>query len=141
MRSIKLFVFVSILFLSCKRSVVSTENYYIAFKATINGASETPANGSAATGTATATYNKSTKVLLINVTYSGVTATQAHIHKGAIGIGGSIVFTFPNLVSPINTSFTLDATQEADMLNNLYYVNIHTAAYINGEIRGQLLQQ
>ncbi len=127
---------------SCSKPQVSTQNYYVAFKATLNGASETPVNPSAASGTATATYNKNTRILNINVTYTGITATLAHIHKGAVGVAGGTVFTFPKLTSPIYyTSTELDATQETDLLANLYYVNIHSAAYPNGEIRGQLIKQ
>ena len=143
MRSIKLFaVGVFIIFSSCKKTQVSTANFYVAFKATLTGASETPANASAATGTALATYNQNTRILLINVTYSGVTATAGHVHKGAVGVAGAIVFPFSSLTSPINyTRIALDATQEADLLANLYYVNIHSAAYPNGEIRGQMIRQ
>ena len=28
--------------------------------------------------------------------------------------------------------------KEDDLLNGVYYINIHTAAYPNGEIRGQI---
>lgn len=141
MRSIQLFALALIFLTSCKKKNISTENFYVAFKATINGANEAPANGSAATGTATASYNKNTKVLLVNVIYTGLTATQAHIHKGALGVSGGVIFPFATIASPINASFTLDAAQEADLLANLYYVNIHSTAFINGEIRGQLLRQ
>ena len=133
MRSIKLFaVGVFIILSSCKKAQVSTANFYVAFKATLTGASETPANPSAATGTALATYNQNTKILLINITYSGVTATAAHIHKGTVAVAGAIIFPFTSLASPINyTSVALDETPEADLLANLYYVNIHSAAYPN----------
>lgn len=142
MRTFTLFLFVAVAVSSCKKSTVSTTNYFTAFAATLKGSSETPANGSAASGTATATYNKSTRILKINVMYSGLTATAAHIHKGAIGVAGGIIFPFPNITSPINyTTVALNATQEADLLANLFYVNIHSAAFPNGEIRGQLLVQ
>ena len=36
------------------------------------------------------------------------------------------------------TTVALDATQEADLLAGLYYVNIHSAKEKNGEIRGNL---
>jgi hypothetical protein len=35
----------------------------------------------------------------------------------------------------------LNATQEADLMGNLMYVNLHTVAFPGGEIRGQLLKQ
>jgi hypothetical protein len=33
---------------------------------------------------------------------------------------------------------TLNAEQEADLKAGLYYVNLHSATYTDGEIRGQL---
>ena len=124
---------------SCKKS----EDPNVKFKATLNGAIETPANASTATGTATLTFNKDTKIFTVVVNYSGVTATNAHIHKGDVGVAGAVVFGFTApLTSPINyTSVALDATQEADLNANLYYVNIHSAAFPGGEIRGQLIKQ
>lgn len=111
----------------------------VTFNATLNGASEVPANTSTATGTATGSYNKTTKVLTVNVTYTGITPTMGHIHVGAVGVNGPVVFPFTNLMSPISyTSPALDATQEADLLANNYYVNLHTSAFSGGEIRGQL---
>jgi hypothetical protein len=112
------------------------------FKAVINGAVETPVNASTATGTATLTYDNDTKIFKVVVEYTGVNATMAHIHKGEIGVAGSVIFGFDNPASPINyTSPALDAAQEADLMANLYYVNIHSAQFPAGEIRGQLIKQ
>lgn len=139
MHLIRLLIIVIVLTtVSCKKNTISTENFYVAFKATLSGANEIPPNSSAASGTVLATYNKNTRSLALNVTWSGVNATAAHIYSGATG---TPVFTFPNLTLPINTAFTLSAIQEADLLANLYYVNVHSAAYVNGEIRGQLVRQ
>jgi hypothetical protein len=112
------------------------------FKAVINGASETPVNASTASGTATLTYNNDTKIFTVVVNYTGVTAVAAHIHKGAVGVAGNVIFGFDAPASPINyTSPALDATQEADLMADLYYVNIHSVQYPAGEIRGQLIKQ
>ena len=111
------------------------------FNATLNGASEVPGNNSTATGTAVLSFNNTTKIFSITVTHSIASPTGGHIHMAASGINGSVVFPFTNLVSPISfTSPALNAAQEADLKANLYYVNIHTAAFPNGEIRGQLLK-
>jgi hypothetical protein len=125
---------------SCKKD---SNDETVTFLATINGASEVPATNSTATGSATLTYNKTTKVFNIVVNYSGVNATASHIHKGATTESGGVIFGFnAPLTSPINyTSPALDATQEADLLANLYYVNIHSAQFPGGEIRGQLIKQ
>lgn len=112
----------------------------VTFNATLDGASEVPANTSTATGTATLSYNKTTKVFALYVTYSGITLTDGHIHIGAVGVDGPVVFPLTSLTSPINfTSIALTTTQEADLLANLYYVNLHTTAFPGGEIRGQLI--
>jgi hypothetical protein len=124
---------------SCKKDADPN----VIFKATINSASEVPTNASAATGTATLTYNKDTKVFNVVVNFSGVTASSAHIHKGEAGVIGDVAFGFTSPVtSPINyTSIALTATQEADLYASMYYVNIHSTAFPGGEIRGQLIQQ
>ncbi len=115
----------------------------VVFKATMDGAQEAP-NPVTTTesGNATLTFNTTTKVFTINVTHTIASPTNGHIHKGAAGTGGPVVFPFATFTSPINfTSAALDASQEADLMANLYYVNIHTAANPAGEIRGQLIKQ
>ena len=112
------------------------------FNATINGASEVPANASTATGTGVFSYNPVTKILTGTVTYTGVTATNAHIHKGAAGVSGGVVFPLTPLASPIAfISVALTTAQANDLFANLYYVNIHSAAFPDGEIRGQMIKQ
>jgi hypothetical protein len=114
----------------------------VTFKANLNGVSEVPANTSTATGTATLIFNTTTKIFTITVTHNISAPTNGHIHKGAVGVSGSPVFPFTTYTSPINyTSIALDATQEADLNAGLYYVNIHSAAFTGGEIRGQLIKQ
>lgn len=128
---------------SCNKDDDDPEDPNVIFKATINGASEVPSNNSVATGQATLTFNKDTKIFTVNVTFSGITPTNAHIHKAAVGVSGSVVFGFTNpITSPIDyTSAPLDAAQEADLFAELYYVNIHSADFPGGEIRGQLEKQ
>ena len=112
------------------------------FQATLNGSSETPANASTATGSSTLVFNNTTKIFTVTTTYTGLTVTGAHIHKGAVGVPGNIVFPFTVSPSPITfTSIALTAAEEADLFANLYYVNLHTTAYPGGEIRGQLMKQ
>nr|WP_294936408.1 CHRD domain-containing protein [uncultured Flavobacterium sp.] len=112
------------------------------FTATLNGSNEVPSNSSTASGSATLTFNNTTKIFTLTTTFTGLTPNAAHIHKGAIGVSGPAVFPLSDLTSPITyTSVTLDASQEADLKANLYYINLHTDAYADGEIRGQLLKQ
>lgn len=132
--------------ISCsKKDSTTPADPNITFKATLTGAAEVPSNASTGTGSSTLVFNNNTKIFTVTTTYSGLsgTATASHIHKGAVGVAGAVIFPFTNVtVSPIvYTSAALDATQEADLKAGLYYVNVHTALYPGGEIRGQLIQQ
>ena len=111
------------------------------FSATINGAQQTPANNSTATGTFAGTYVSSSKQLTYTVTYQGLTPSMAHIHTGAPGATGSVAIPFANLTSPITGTVTLSPDQANDLLNNRLYVNIHTSTFSNGEIRGDIKKQ
>ena len=129
---------------SCKKSDTMPTSTTITFKATLNGTSETPTNTSMATGSATFTYDEATYILTGTITFTGITPSAGHIHKGAVGVAGGVIFplTSGTITSPLSfTSPVLDATQRADLLAGLYYVNLHTAAFPSGEIRGQLVKQ
>ncbi len=140
LRKIQFVFFASLVIIaaSCKKS--SSD---VVFKATLKGESETPPNSSTATGDATLTYNKDTKIFSIVVHFSGLTATASHIHKGPVGVAGNVIFPFtPPITSPINyTSPVLTTSQDSALNANLYYVNVHSAVYPAGEIRGQLIKQ
>ena len=67
--------------------------------------------------------------------------TAAHIHRGATGVNGPVVFT----LKPANEggykgcSDGTEWTQDRIETNPAaFYVNVHTAEYPNGAIRGQL---
>ena len=118
----------------------------ITFKASLSGANERPTpNASTATGSSTLIFNVDTKIFTVTTIYTGLsgTATASHIHKGDATVSGPVMFGFTNVaVSPIvYTSAALDATQEADLKAGNFYLNIHTALYPGGEIRGQLIKQ
>jgi hypothetical protein len=112
------------------------------FTAQLKGSSESTPNSSTATGTARLVYNKDTKVFTNVTTFSGLTPNNGHIHKGAVGVAGPVIYPFSGVsTSPINyTSGTLTADQEADLIGGLNYVNLHTTTFPSGEIRGQLLK-
>jgi len=113
------------------------------FTAVLNGTSEVPPNTSPAVGTATLTYNRDTRIFNLVVEYTTITPVAGHIHKGEVGVAGNVLFPFEEpLTSPINyTSPVLTEVQEAELYAGQYYVNLHTAQYQAGEIRGQLLKQ
>jgi hypothetical protein len=109
--------------------------------ATLSGANEVPAVTTTATGSASGSYNKTSKLLNLNVTYAGITPTAWHIHNAAAGVAGPVVFAFG---TTFTTPFTyvsplaLATDQETNLLAGNNYVNIHSAKAPGGEIRGQL---
>jgi hypothetical protein len=110
--------------------------------AELNGASEVPANDSAGTGTLEATYDTDTKMFTWTVTYEGLTgdATAAHFHGPAApdANAGPVVPIEGDLASPIEGSATLTDDQATQLQDGMWYFNLHTAQYPDGEIRGQV---
>lgn len=109
------------------------------YDVTLTGAKEVPPNASTATGKFVGNYVKSSKVLSFTLSYSGLTVTDWHIHKGAPDVSGPVEIGLgPVMPSPLTSSVTLTAAQETDLLAGNLYVNIHSAAFPSGEIRAQL---
>ena len=136
---------ISALTFSCKKDepVVAADKIY-QVSTTLLGANEVPAVVTSATGTTTGTYNQTTKILSITTTYTGLTPTGGHIHTQAVPTNatrsGGVTFGFTSLASPIVFPVVtpLTAEQEANLLNGIMYVNLHTPANPGGEIRGNL---
>ncbi|MER8550328.1 CHRD domain-containing protein [Mesorhizobium sp. M0684] len=110
--------------------------------ATLDGAQQNPPVTTKGKGTATLRFNTATKKLSWTVRYSGLSgpAKAAHIHgPAAKGQNADPVVPFEGkLKSPIKGSATLTDAQATDLEAGKYYVNIHTAAHADGEIRGQI---
>ena len=109
----------------------------------LSGANERPTgNSSTATGTGSLIITDS--LLTYSVSYAGMSPTAAHIH-GPAGQDATAGVMIPlTLSSSSGTSglfsgtATLSATQKTDILAGNSYVNIHSASFPAGEIRGQV---
>lgn len=113
------------------------------FEATLTGAQEVPPNTSPGRGMAEVQYNSNTRNLTWKVTHSGLsgTVTGAHIHGPAAPTANAgIVIPFSGNLNaqPIQGQTTLTPAQVGDLAAGLWYVNLHTAQFPGGEIRGQL---
>jgi CHRD domain len=130
------------IFSACKKDSTTPAPTIINFAASLNGASESSPNASTATGSSTGTFNTATKILALSTTYSGIDPTAGHVHKGEVGASGPVEFPFTITASPVLfTSAALTASEESDLMEGKYYVNLHSTAYPGGEIRGQLIKQ
>ena len=108
--------------------------------AKLSGATQVPPNSSSGSGTAAIKLDGD--ILSWVITYSGLTGpvTGAHFHgpAPANANAGVIVPFAGSLGSPISGSQKLTAPQIAQLRSGLWYVNLHTAAFPGGEIRGQV---
>jgi hypothetical protein len=113
------------------------------YEATLSGTQEVPPNTSAARGVAEVQLNSNTNMLTWKVTYSGLsgTATGGHIHgPAAAGQNAGVVVPFTGNLNaqPVQGQAQITQAMVGDLAAGLWYVNIHTAQFPGGEIRGQL---
>lgn len=114
----------------------------LAFTTQLRGANEVPPAATSASGQVDAVLNKDTNLLQWRMTYDGLSgpATAGHFHGPAmVGANAGVALPFNNPVtSPMAGQATLTAAQVADLVAGRWYVNIHTAKFPGGEIRGQM---
>lgn len=108
----------------------------------LGGDQEVPPVDTEATGEATVTVTGSQ--LVVDGSWEGFAATLAHVHgPAAAGANAGIVFTltFDNAAGTFGGTFEMDATQISNFEHGLLYINLHSATYPAGEIRGQIVPQ
>jgi hypothetical protein len=116
----------------------------INFSAELSGANEVPPVESSGTGTLEATFDTESMELSWTATYEGLTgdAQAAHFHGPASKTenAGVVVPLEGDLTSPLEGSATLTEEQAQQLQDGLWYLNIHTAKYPDGELRGQVME-
>jgi hypothetical protein len=129
---------VQLVAVSCQSEENASE---VVFSVRLEGKNLVPANATAALGQVEAVYDREKKILSYTITYSGITPNAWHIHREAIGNNSPLVFNLgTTFMSPYkNQTVVLTAAQEADLLKGLWYLDIHSALFAAGEVRGQLL--
>jgi CHRD domain/Secretion system C-terminal sorting domain len=114
------------------------------FTSNLNGSQQVPAITTQASGLAVFKLSKSNtrmNFLVVTDSLSGP-ITSAHLHMGAAGTNGSVVFDLMPFINGNSIVGELDPTAFLSDLNNgNIYLNIHTTANPSGEIRGQLNKQ
>jgi hypothetical protein len=113
----------------------------------LDGTQEVPPNASPGTGTALVTFDTDTNLLSWDISFGGLTgpATLAHFHGPApIGVNAGVrvnIGTISGLVSPMVGATTISAAFATELIDGLWYVNIHTGQFPGGEIRGQVVPE
>jgi len=101
---------------------------------------EAPPTGSLARGGCMGRFDAGASELSIICTHNVDSPTVMHIHRGAPGVNGPIVFDLGSPVSPVIASWSgMTPADVADLLAGNFYINIHTSGRPAGEIRGQVL--
>ncbi|HSW21506.1 MAG TPA: CHRD domain-containing protein [Burkholderiaceae bacterium] len=121
----------------------TTSSNTASLAARLSGASEVPPTPTNAKGNLQATLDKRNRVLNWTLQVSGLSGapTAAHFHGPAApgenaGVAAPITITGHPTDSGV---VTLTAAQMDDLLAGRWYVNVHTAAHPDGEIRGQMM--
>src|SRR5919198_5986483 len=110
------------------------------FIALLNGAQETPPNNSTALGLALLTFDESTKMLCFSLSFTPLDTGEvaAHVHgPGAPGQSAAILFPLPAGNPKNGCEQITSGKTKKDLKKGLLYMNIHSALYTAGEIRGQ----
>jgi hypothetical protein len=121
----------------------------------MSGGEEVPPVTTSATGTAE--FNSSPDGISYQLNLSDISdVTAAHIHSGNVGENGPVIVTLyssdtaanqtdgvfaQGLISADDLEGSMQGKEISDLIsemsNGVTYVNVHTQAYPDGEIRGQ----
>jgi hypothetical protein len=108
----------------------------------LGGDQEVPPIASAASGGCMGQLDQGAATFSLTCVHNVVGPTVMHIHRGAAGVNGPIVFDLGDPTSPVVATWTgMTPAEIADLLAGDLYLNIHTAGRPAGEIRGQILSR
>lgn len=108
--------------------------------ASLSADQEVPPTDSEQTGNCTGVLSAGETSVSIECNHQLQNVTGAHIHQEVFGRNGSI---FCNLTgtNPLTATCPLTPSEANALWDGAMYVNIHTAEFPNGEIRGQLFRK
>ncbi len=119
--------------------------HLLTFSTQLRGDQEVPAATTLGQGQLDAVFDSHTGQLRWKLQYANLTGpvTGAHFH-GPAQPGATAPVVLPlgaQIRSPMEGAAQLSQAQAADLVAGRWYVNLHTAAFPGGEVRGQLVQR
>lgn len=130
---------------ACDKDDDDDDKVAYTLSATADGAQEVPAVTTNGTGSLTGSYNKNSNLLTYTVSWEGLSgaATAMHFHgPAASGVAAGVALPITGFTPGVSGSYsgsaTINETQEAELLDGKWYVNVHTELNGGGEIRGQV---
>jgi len=116
----------------------------VVLTATLSGANETAGGDPAATGAFRVEVDPDAGDFCYTLTVSKLDKpTMAHVHTGAVGANGAPVVTIEVTGAGGDECIAIEPDKLKPILADPagYYVNVHSAAFPGGAIRGQLVKQ
>ncbi len=128
----------------CPKTLLTPTSGGRAFDVVLTGETESPAGDPVGTGTATVRLRAGQGQLCYELAVSNLTAAAAaHIHNAATGVAGPVVvpLTTPGSSGSSSGCAAVARPLVAAILADpaSYYVNVHTAEFPAGAVRGQLV--
>lgn len=111
--------------------------------ATLKGSNEVPAGDPNGSGSASITLDAASGQVCWTINVANIApATASHIHQGGAGTAGQVLIGLDTngFTGSTTGCVTADTAKVASVLANPggFYVNVHTADYPGGAVRGQL---
>jgi len=100
---------------------------------------EVPPTSEPARGGCFAQFDSASSTLSLVCTHDVVDATVMHIHRGAPGVNGPVLFDLGSPVSPVEATWHMSPPDVTDLFAGNLYVNVHTGGRPTGAIRGQIV--
>lgn len=119
----------------------SDDDLPFAFSATLTGAEALPSNASTATGIGLITVDPDGRTTTASVLVTGMADNDAHIHEAVTRTNGPMVFPLAKAPGAVvwSTRAALTPAQLSALKHGAYYIDVHSAAFPGGEIRGQVV--
>ena len=117
-------------------------NADMTYNVNLSGSQEVPAVTSMSMATAVVEIDEDLPAFSVSVDVSGLTdVTGVHVHDGGIGMNGPVAFP---LTDAGNGTYVLAETNISPsnldaLTSGEWYLNVHTTANPNGEVRGQIV--
>jgi CHRD domain-containing protein len=145
---ITLFLMIGLAVAQAARQQATARSYTVL----LDGPSEAPGPGDPdGAGRATVTLNPGRRQACVTIRVSGTgPPTAAHIHRGLAGTAGPVVVPLStpaeisdSIYGSANDCVTISPAVMRELLRSpeRFYVNVHSAAYPAGAVRGQLAKK
>jgi len=112
----------------------------VTFRAELKGANVVPPTASSASGYLNATYDTQSRRLTWTGSHSDLSSRVRGIHFHGPARPNENAGSVQGIESLSKGSATLSEAEAADLIAGYWYVDVHTRAHPQGEIRGQVMR-